>query len=227
MPIRRIPLLNSFLLGTKTSQHLQWTNKLEGVIQFTSNQFWTSDQTFQVFKQCKKRWFVDSTTLLQRTQSKLAFRTKAILLAKFSLIGIRSNKPFQHRATTLDGAGLFQICPKTRFSSSPNSTSTYGTSINLLYIELTEKISPTTNFQYHSSSPFVHTIPCRLSNKLWRSSSSQTNNLHKQIMKCLFIFSDMIWWCDSIKCIGGLSILYQFSLANNFTSIGKHKILLY
>jgi len=102
-------------------QHAQWKNKFKGVIKEKSSQFITLDHTTIVKLQWRKRWFADSSTIPHKTHLDDSSGGKQLRLARFLLVGIRSKRSFQEKATTFKGALLSQIVSKT-LNSLPHST---------------------------------------------------------------------------------------------------------
>jgi len=103
-------------------------------------------------EQWSKRWFVVFGPLPHNTQSIDASGSSTFLKSRFTLIGIRSSNNLQEKATTFDGAGLFQASENTLFSSSLHKSSTNTKPSNFSYVDLTEKHPSSSNLHLQPSS---------------------------------------------------------------------------
>lgn len=99
------------------------------------------------------------------------------LLHKFYVVGIRSRIVFHEQATTLDGSGLLHKQVKTFLSSSLRSSSNNNNKPSKMsYDDFTEKLPPSSNLHFHTSSSWEPSNLSKSVNKLPNKCSSQTKS---------------------------------------------------
>ena len=124
-----------------------------------SNQPHTIDHTLKVKLQWRKRCEDVSPSTSQNTHLSDSSWGRILHLARFTFVGIRSRSSCQEKTTTLEGAGLFHMDPKTISLVWLNLYAGNNIPPNSSYSELNVKIPSSSNFHHHKPTDSVRNHP--------------------------------------------------------------------